>query len=115
MTDNRLAVESVESTVHLHWSGTADLDLLILVQQGDAKYRLFSFADEGTLKINPYVQLLSDFAFEEIPTDNQEIVRIDAHKIESATTIWFFCWDFEYVEKETTAPFFDHEVSLELR
>ena len=115
MTDNQLVVEAVESTVHLHWSGTADLDLMALVQQDNAEYHLISFANEGSLEHSPYIQLLSDFAFEEVPTDNQEIVRIHAQKIDSPSRMWFFCWDFEHVETESSAPFVDHEVSLELR
>ena len=115
MTGNRLTVETIESTVHLHWSGTADLDLMALVQQDNAEYHLISFANEGSLEHSPYVQLLSDFAFEEVPTDNQEIVRIHAQKIESSSRLWFFCWDFEHVETESAAPFVEHEISLELR
>lgn len=115
MTDNRLSVEAIESTVHLHWSGTADLDLMALVQQENAEYHLISFANEGSLEHSPYMKLLSDFAFEEVPTDNQEIVRVHAQKIESASRVWFFCWDFEHVETESAAPFVEHDISLELR
>ena len=115
MKDNRVHVDAIESTVHLHWSGTADLDLMALVQQENAEYHLISFANEGSSEHNPFVQLLSDFAFEEVPKNNQEIVRVYADKIESASRVWFFCWDFEHVEAESEAPFVDHEVSLELR
>ena len=115
MTDNQLVVEAIESTVHLHWSGTADLDLMALVQQDNAEYHLISFANEGSLEHSPYMQLLSDFAFEEVPTDNQEIVRIHAQKIDSPSRMWFFCWDFEHVETNSSAPFVEHEISLELR
>ena len=66
MTENRLVVDAVESTIHLHWSGTADLDLIALVQQEDAEYHLISFANEGSLEHSPYIQLLSDFAFEAV-------------------------------------------------
>ena len=115
MTENRLFVDAVESTIHLHWSGTADLDLIALVQQGDAEYHLISFANEGSLEHNPFIQLVTDFAFEEVPADNQEILRIQPQKIVSPSRIWFFCWDFEHVESSSSAPFVDHDVSLELR
>ena len=113
--DNRVTVDSIESTVHLHWSGTAELDLMALVQQENAEYHLISFANEGSAEHSPFIQLVSDFAFEEMPTNNQEIVRVHAQKIQSASRVWFFCWDFEHVETQSVAPFVDHEVSLELR
>ena len=115
MKDNKVTVDPIESTVHLHWSGTADLDLMALVQQDNAEYHLISFANEGSAEHSPFVQLLSEFAFEEVPTNNQEIVRVHAQKMESARRVWFFCWDFEHVETQSVAPFVDHEVSLELR
>ena len=115
MRDNRVHIDAIESTVHLHWSGTADLDLMALVQQENAEYHLISFANEGSSEHKPFVQLLSDFAFEEVPKNNQEIVRVYADKMESIFRMWFFCWDFEHVETESAAPFVDHEVSLELR
>ena len=113
--DNRVNVDAIESTVHLHWSGIADLDLMALVQQENAEYHLISFANEGSVEHSPFIQLLSDFAFEEMPTGNQEIVRVHAQKMESARSVWFFCWDFKHVELESAAPFVDHDVSLELR
>ena len=115
MKDNRVDVDAIESTVHLHWSGLADLDLMALVCQGNAEYHLISFANEGSSEHSPFVELVSDITFEVMPTSNQEIVRVHAQKIESPNHVWFFCWDFRHVEAQSDAPFSEYEVSLELR
>lgn len=115
MKDNRVDVDAIESTVHLHWSGMADLDLMALVYQGNAEYHLISFANEGSSEHSPFIELVSDLTVEEMPTSNQEIVRVHAQKIESTNRVWFFCWDFRHVEAQSDAPFSEHEVSLELR
>ena len=114
MASNKATIDPVNSTVHLHWSGSAELDLMVLLKEG-AKYHLISFANEGAIEHEPFVQLLSDFAFEELPTGNQEIVRVCADKIATVEKLWFFCWDFSNVEAGERSPFEDYEIHLELR
>ena len=112
--DSKVSMDTVESTVHLHWSGLGDLDLMALVV-GKDNIELVSFAHEGSLEEEPYLQLLSDFAFEEVPTDNQEILKISPQQFLESASVWFFCWDFEHVEEGGTAPFSEYELYLEVR
>jgi len=114
MASNKASIDAVDSTVHLHWSGNADLDFMVLLKEG-AQYHLISFANEGSTEREPFVQLLSDFAFEELPTGNQEIIRICADKITEIEKLWFFCWDFSSVESASVASFDEYETHLELR
>ena len=113
MTDNRLNVDANReyNTLTLVWYCRFGFDGFGPTGQCRISPNFF-FANEGSLEHSPFIQLLSDFAFEEVPTDNQEIVRIHAQKIESSSRVWFFCWDFEHVETESAAPFVDHDVSL---
>ena len=109
--DNRVNVDALK--VRCIYIGQGRFRFDGIVQQENAEYHLF--CNEGSIEHSPFIQLLSDFAFEEMPTGNQEIVRVHAQKMESPRSVWFFCWDFKHVESESAAPFVDHDVSLELR
>ena len=79
--DNRVNVDAIESTVHLHWSGIADLDLMALSTE-NAEYHLFLLPMKVQLSIvhlyNCCLTLLLKNA-----QGNQEIVRVHAQKMES--------------------------------
>jgi len=104
-----------DTTVHLHWQGMVELDLMVLCSFENGEVELISFANDGNLEDAPFVQLLSDFTFAEVPTDNQEIVRLHSDKEGIPTQMWFFTWDFEHVESQSDAPLGEYELYLEVR
>lgn len=103
------------TTVHLHWTKTVDLDLMVLCRRKDGSVELLSFANEGSLSGEPYVQLLSDFEFSEVPKDNQEIVRMLTDQENVAEELWFLTWDFDCVQEGKTAQFSEYGLFLEAR
>jgi len=105
---------SEQVTAHLHWQGLSELDLICFCQFADGSSQLVSFADDGTLEQKPFVQLLSDYKFQEVPTDNQEIAELNLSE-DTLRAVWFFTWDFEQVEAGVEASFEDYELYLELR
>ena len=104
-----------DTTVHLHWQGMVELDLMVLCSFENGDVELISFANDGSLDDVPFVQLLSEFTFAEVPTDNQEIVRLHSDKEGSPKQMWFFTWDFEHVESQSDAPLGEYELYLEVR
>ena len=104
-----------DTTVHLHWQGMVELDLMVLCSFENGDVELISFANDGNLDDVPFVQLLSDFTFAEVPTDNQEIIRLYSDKEGIPKQMWFFTWDFEHVESQSDAPLGQYELYLEVR
>ncbi len=101
------------TTVHLHWTKTVDLDLMVLCRRKDDSIELLSFANEGSVTGEPYAQLLSDFEFSEVPKDNQEIVRMMTDQEDMAEELWFLTWDFDCVQEGNTAKFSEYGLFLE--
>ena len=104
-----------DTTVHLHWQGMIELDLMVLCSFDNGDVELISFANDGSLDEAPFVHLLSEFTFAEVPTDNQEIVRLYSDKPSVPNQLWFFTWDFEHVESQSDAPLGEYELFLEVR
>ena len=104
-----------DTTIHLHWQGMVELDLMVLCSFETGEVELISFANDGTLDEVPFVHLLSEFTFTEVPTDNQEIVRLYSDKEGIPNQMWFFTWDFEHVESQSDAPLEEYELFLEVR
>ena len=108
-------------TLHAHWSGSLDMDI-VLVCFTKTGYRIIGVTDYGSLSTYPYIELLTDFTFTEIPTDNQEIAAIAPEKISlSADTenaiekVYVLAWDFTALEEETESLYQEANVFLEIR
>ena len=99
-------------TVHLHWSGTLDMDIFGLCTDVHGATSLVSFAD---LEFNESsaVQILSDFAFQQVPADNQEIIQV---LLDDGTIkcVDFFAWEFESVQNGQPCGFEHHDVFVEV-
>ena len=108
-------------TLHAHWSGSLDMDIVVVCFT-KAGNRIIGFTDYGSLSAYPYIELLTDFTFTEVPTDNQEIVALDPEQISlSASTenaiekIYVLAWDFTALEEETESLYQEANVFLEIR
>jgi predicted DNA-binding protein len=107
-------------TLHAHWSGSLDMDIVV-VCCSKVGHRIIGFTDYGSLSAYPYIELLTDFTFTEVPTDNQEIAAIAPDKISlSADTenaiekIYVLAWDFTALEEETESLYQEANVFLEI-
>ena len=90
-------------TVHLHWSGLAEMDLFALCETETGEISLVSFSAIGDDVAG--VELLSDYTFQEFPTDNQEIIQVKKDAGLHWKRIWFWTWDFEQVESNLSRGF----------
>lgn len=109
-TEVLLPVE--ELTIHLHWDTTLDLDIFAIFETKDGEKGMIYFANSGSLEEAPFIELLFDFEFSEIPVDHQEIIAISKMDAEN---IWIFGWDFDAVQDEHTLNFKEQDMFLEIR
>lgn len=105
-------LSSEELTVHLHWDAGLDLDIFAIYEAKDGQRGLVYFANSGSLEEFPFIELLFDFEFSEIPVDNQEIIAISKMEVDK---IWIFGWDFDAVQEGVNINFQEQKVYLELR
>ena len=99
-------------TVHLHWDTILDLDIFVIYDTKEAKKDMIYFAQSGSQEKSPFIELLFDFEFSEIPVDNQQIMAISQMEVEK---IWIFAWDFDAVQDGSTINFQEQKVFLEIR
>ena len=105
-------IPSEELTVHLHWDATTDLDIFAIYEDQDGQKGLIYFAESGSKKEYPFIELLFAFEFSEIPVDNQEIIAIGQMNMQK---IWIFGWDFDAVQEGVLTDFQEQKVYLEIR
>lgn len=110
--DREELLASEELTIHLHWDATLDLDIFAIYETKDGKRELIYFASSGSQEEFPFIELLFDFEFSEIPVDNQEIIALSKMEVEK---IWIFAWDFDAVQEARTINFQEQKVFLEIR
>ena len=82
--DREELLASEELTIHLHWDATLDLDIFAIYETKDGKRELIYFASSGSQEEFPFIELLFDFEFSEIPVDNQEIIALSKMEVEKS-------------------------------
>lgn len=101
------------TTIHLHWSGTLEMDFFALCTDAQGVQTLVSFA-ELDAEPDTVVQILSEFAFQQVPKDNQEIIQVRLDVDSSLRSVDFFAWEFDAVEAESFCEFEFHAVFVEV-
>ena len=106
-------------TVHLHWQGYLDMDIMAVFEYQNGQRGMICFGEYGSQEQFPFMELLGDFQFVEVPVDNQEIIAIKApaniQDWKGLSKIWILGWDFEALAEGALTDFAKHEVFLEIR
>jgi hypothetical protein len=102
-----------KTTIHLHWSGTLEMDFFALCTDAQGVQRLVSFA-EVDVDSEAVVQILSEFAFQQVPKDNQEIIQVRLDMDSAVESVDFFAWEFDAVEANESCGFEFHNVFIEV-
>ena len=89
------------------------MDFFALCESESGDFSLVSFSAIGENITG--VELLSDYTFQEIPTDNQEIIQVTKDAASHWKRIWFWAWDFEQVESNVSKGFSDLNLYLEIK
>ena len=110
--DSSTTIDFQPMTVHLHWEQTTDLDILAVYEDAEQCRKLVYFAESGSRVEYPFIELLFDFEFSEIPKDHQEIIAIESMEVEK---IYFYAWDFDAVQEAEPTDFSEQGVFLEFR
>ena len=102
-----------KTTIHLHWSGALEMDFFALCTDTQGVQTLVSFA-ELDANSETVVQILSEFAFQQVPKDNQEIIQVLLNVESSLASIDFFTWEFDAVESQSPCAFEFHALFMEV-
>lgn len=102
-----------KTTIHLHWSGTLEMDFFALCTDTQGVQTLISFA-ELDVDSDAVVQILSEFAFQQVPKDNQEIIQVRLDTDSALESVDFFAWEFDAVQANESCGFEFHNVFIEV-
>ena len=106
-------------TVHLHWQGYLDMDIMAVFEYSNGKRGIICFGEYGNREEFPFMELLGDFQFVEVPVDNQEIIAIappsSIEHWQNLSKIWILGWDFAALSEGILTDFSKHDVFVEIR